>query len=250
LNILSFRLNGQYSAFKDPSVTSNQTVYYIPSKSAVIGLLGAMIGIERDNSLDRIYGNNYIDFFSKTKIGIRLECQPRKITYYTNHRSFEKATEKPFKKELVENPQYRIFVRINNDSEEYKKLQTSVIENSFVYSPYLGHAYCPAVVSEPKIHARPEEVMDPRGENTTSVILDESESYNADFRFKISPKTYESSVVIERHIHHFYTNNGLDKRVLKHWIPVNSSQYRIDRDSKRELSKFYKVAEDEVVCMY
>jgi CRISPR-associated protein Cas5h len=249
LNILSFRLNGQFSAFRDPSVTSNQTVYYIPSKSAVIGLLGAMIGIQRNNSLDQIYGNSYINFFSKTQVGVRFESQPRKTTYYTNHRSFEKATMKPFKTELVENPQYRIFVYLNNDSDQYKKLQTSIFENTFVYSPYLGHAYCPAIVSEPKNHPRSEEIMRPEGQNTSSVILDESETYNNDSHFKIKPKTYESSIIIERHIHHFYRNNGLEKRVLKHWIPVNSSPYRIDRDGKRDLSKFYKV-ENEIVCMY
>lgn len=189
--------------------------------------------------------------FFENRIGIRFECQTRKITYYTNHRSFEKSTQKPFKKELVENPQYRIFVYIDNDLEEYKKLQISIFDNSFVYSPYLGHAYCPAIVSEPKIHVGSKEIMDPRGEDTSSVILDESETYTSDFRFKISPKTYRSSVIIERHIHHFYTtNNELDSRVLKHWIPVNSSQYRIDRDTKRELSKFYKLGVNEVICMY
>jgi CRISPR-associated protein Cas5 subtype I-B len=215
-----------------------------------VGLLGAMIGIERNNSLDQLYGNNYIDFFSKTRIGIRFESRPWKVTYFTNHRSFEKATVKPFKKELVENPQYRIFVYLNNDSDEYKKLQTSIFENTFVYSPYLGHAYCPAIISEPKIHAKSEEIMRPEGEDTSSVLLDESETYSSSgFRFKISPKTYESSVIIERHLHHFCLNNRLEKRVLKHWIPVNSSPYRIDRDSKRELSIFYKV-ENEVVCMY
>jgi hypothetical protein len=217
----------------------------------VIGLLGAMIGIQRDdNSLGALYGNRYIDFFSKTKIGIRYESEPRKITYFTNHRSFEKATMKPFKKELVEKPQYRIFLLINNEDKEFNDLQKSIFENTFVYSPCLGHSYCPAVVSEPKID--PTEEVTPVDEITTCTILDESDGHKADFMFKILPvsgRRQESSVTIERHLHHFYDDNKLERRVLKYWIPVNFSSYRIERDDVRKLSKFCRI-NDEVVCMF
>jgi CRISPR-associated protein Cas5h len=136
--ILSFRLAGQFAAFRDPSVTSNQTVYHVPSKSAVVGLLGALIGIQRDdNSLGPAYGSKYVNFFSKINIGIRYESEPRKITYFTNHRSFENTTMKPFKKELLENPKYRIFILIKDELKEYNDLQSSIQKNRFVYSPYL-----------------------------------------------------------------------------------------------------------------
>jgi CRISPR-associated protein Cas5 subtype I-B len=245
LKVLSFSLTGQFASFRDPSVTSNQIVYFIPSKSAVIGLLGAMVGVKRDNSLDQLYGQNYLELFSKVKIGIRFESQQRKITYYTNHRSLKEAKTKPFKKELVENPAYRIFVY--TDESMFEKLRESIFNNNFVYTPYLGHAYCPAVISDPKIH--PTEETSPEGEQTSCVILDESETYKDDFTFKLSPLKDEASVIIERHLHHFYRGSVFEKKVLKHWIPVNFSFYRIDRDDVRDLSKFYKV-EDEVVCMY
>ena len=258
MNILSFRLTGQFAAFRDPSVTSNQTVYYIPSKSAIIGLLGAMIGIERDNnSLGLLYGNNYINFFSKISIGTRCEFQPRKITYYTNHRSLIKATMKPFKEELVENPEYRIFVLVNNNEySEFNNLKTSIFENRFVYSPYLGHVYCPALVSDPKIE-NAIEVENPEDTITSCVILDESpDGDKNDSGFvhpsdlDIRPLSEKASIIIERHLHHFYRNNQLEQRVLKHWIPVNSVSYRIRRIGKRNLSKFFKMDDDEVVCMY
>lgn len=253
MKILSFRLSGEFAAFRDPSVTSNQTVYYVPSKSAVIGLLGAMIGIKRDNSsLGPAYGHNYIDFFSKIGIGMRYESEPRKITYFTNHRSLENANMKPFKKELLENPRYRIFVLINNEYEEFNNLRKLIIKNRFVYSPYLGHAYCPAMISEPKEHETEE--VSPDDEITTCVILDEADLDNADNMFRLAPvsgRRKESSVAIERHLHHFYDTNHLEARVLKYWIPINFSSYRIEdeNDDVRKLSKFYKV-EDEVVCMF
>jgi hypothetical protein len=94
--------------------------------------------------------------------------------------------------------------------------------------------------------------MNPEDETTTCVILDESDSYKPDFIFKILPVSgsrHESSVIIERHLHHFHVGNQLERRVLKYWIPVNFSSYRIDRDDVRELSRFYRI-DDEVVCMF
>jgi CRISPR-associated Cas5-like protein len=60
LDILSFRISGSFAAFRDPSVTSHQTVSFIPSKSAVIGIIGAMIGVKRSNSLAELYSQEYL----------------------------------------------------------------------------------------------------------------------------------------------------------------------------------------------
>ena len=53
-----------------------------------------MIGVKRDNKLDELYGHDYLELFSKVKIGIRFESQQRKITYYTNHRFSERSKDK------------------------------------------------------------------------------------------------------------------------------------------------------------
>lgn len=245
MNLISFRISGAFAAFRDPSVTSNQTVYYIPSKSAVIGILGAMIGIKRSDKLGDIYSNEYKEFFKNTQIGIKFESKnPRKMTFFTNHRSLKESKTKPFKTEVIENPQYTIY--IITDAENSHKLSEALRNNEFVYSPYLGHAYCQASVSDFKQIDVKE--VDAEGEKTQCVILDESETYNPDFKFK-----YElvegDSIIIERHIHHFFNDEKFDGRVLKHWIPTNNSEVEINNDSSRSLSRFYKIG-DHVVCMY
>ena len=59
MSIVSFDLEGDFAAFRDPSVTTNQTVTVIPSKSAVIGLIGALLGIQRSDSIfDDIYSRD------------------------------------------------------------------------------------------------------------------------------------------------------------------------------------------------
>lgn len=246
MRILSFRISGAFAAFRDPSVTSNQTVYFIPSKSAVIGLLGAMIGIERPSNLNEIYSSKYMELFSKTNIGIHFESKnPRKVTYFTNHRSLKEAKTKPYKTELVENPRYTIYVQTE---EHYtSKLSNSIEKNQFTFSPYLGHAYCPAAVFDGKIQEA--KITEPEGMKTRCVILDESETYDNSFEFRFEPINENSSVIIERHLHHFFKDGNLERRVLKHWIPVNDSEYEISRYSGSELSKFIKI-DDRVVCIY
>jgi len=244
LKLISFRISGEFASFRDPSVTSNQTVYYIPSKSAVVGILGAMIGVKRSDTLGEIYGEEYLEFFKKTKIGIQYESIPNKVTFYTNHRSLKEPKTKPFKTEVVENPRYTIYVITDEDYS--KKLVNALKKNEFEFSPYLGHAYCPATISDfEEIDA---EEVSSKGEKTKCVVLDESETYNPDFEFEWQMIT-EGSVIIERHIHHYFDDEKFDGRVLKHWIPTENSEFKIKSDSKRGLSSFYKIGE-YVVCIY
>jgi CRISPR-associated protein Cas5h len=245
LKIISFRISGSFAAFRDPSVTSNQTVYYIPSKSAVVGILGAMIGIKRSDQLGDIYSEEYLDFFKQTRIGIQLESTPKKVVYFTNHRSIKEAKTKPFKTEVVENPRYTIYV--DTEKKYFEKLSNVLTKNEFVYSPYLGHAYCPASVFD--VREMDAKVIDSKNEKTKCVVLDESETFEPNFILKMSPIDDKGSLMIERHIHHFFNGEKFDGRVLKHWFPTNDSEYEIEKDSPRKLSKFYKIGEHSV-CMY
>ena len=245
MKLISFRISGAFAAFRDPSVTSNQTVYYIPSKSAIVGMLGAMIGIKRSDNLDEIYSDEFQEFFKNTKIGIQFESKPKKVTFFTNHRSLKESKTKPFKTELVENPKYTIYVNI--DKENSKKISNAIKKNEFAFSPYLGHAYCQATVSDFKEIDAKETAS--KGEKTQCVVLDESETYNPDFKLKLRQSSQEGSIIIERHIHHFFIDEKFDGRVLKHWIPSNKAEFKIKEFQSSKLSKFYKIG-DFVVCMY
>ncbi len=246
MKLISFRISGDFAAFRDPSVTTNQTVYHIPSKSAVVGILGAIIGVQRSNTLNEIYGKQYLKFFKSVKIGLKLESEPKKVTFFTNHRSLKEAKTKPFKTEVVERPKYTIYV--NADKENHAAISSALTKNEFMYPPYLGHAYCPAIISDFN-EVDVGIVNDAEGKETQYVVLDESETYNQDFQFKPEMITDGGSIIIERHIHHFFDGGKFDGRVLKHWIPTNDSRIEITRDSKRNLSEFCEIGND-VVCMY
>lgn len=248
MKLISFRISGTFAAFRDPSVTSNQTVYYIPSKSAIIGMLGAIIGIRRSDKLGELYGEEYQKFFKKVKIGLQFESEPEKVTFFTNHRSLKEDKTKPFKTELLKNPTYTIYVSANEENN--RKISNSITRNEFVYSPYLGHAYCPAIISNFKQFDVKSKIENPEMEKTRCVILDEAEAYNQNFNSEYEMITEDGSVIIERHIYHFLNDDGkLDGRVMKHWIPINNSELEIIHSCKLNLSEFYKIGE-HVICMY
>lgn len=251
LDIVSFDASGDFAAFRDPSVTSNQTVTYIPSKSAVIGMIGAMLGVERDHSLGEIYGPAYLGLYKKTFIGIELLSDPKKTLFFTNHRSLKESKTKPFKTEVLVSPSYRFYIR--SDEEVQKRLFAALKDNDFKYAPYLGHAYCPARIS----NAAAQQMDSLAGLKkfvTSSVLLDESESYNAKFSVKAEPlEEGKSRMIIERHLHHFFENGSqeLQRRVLRHWIPASRSQFEVQLPEKPALSSFLQSKDNgRVVCFY
>src|SRR5437867_7427333 len=151
LEVISFRLSGEFASFRDPSVTSNQLVYLIPSKTAVVGIVAAILGVERGHAFDKSYSTEYLELFRKTSIGIELLSEANKFAFFTNHRSLKEDKIKPYKTEVLLSPSYEVYVRIE-DEQTSKLLFNSLRSNSFTYPPFLGHAYCPAKVSDATAH--------------------------------------------------------------------------------------------------
>ncbi len=256
MSIVSFDLEGDFAAFKDPSVTTNQTVTIIPSKSAVIGLIGALLGIRRTNSIfDDIYCESYIDLLKKTAIGIKVRSQPVKWAFFTNHRSLKDAKTKPFKTELLVAPRYTIFVKSTN--EVNNALLERLKDNNFVFSPTLGHSYCPARIPHFKKIDGAKEV-EPFDKLVSTVFLDEvieSNSGNSGVDFD-STSGLPARVMVERHLHHYFKDDSLKRTVLRHFIPVpvdaKSSYVQVSSyDSRLLIARFYAVDDsEEALCLY
>ncbi len=252
MSIVSFDLEGDFAAFKDPSVTTNQIVTVIPSKSALIGLLGALLGVTRSNSFDSLYSDGYLDLLKKTAIGIKVRNQATKCTFFTNHRSLKEAKTKPYKTELLVNPKYTVYVK--STDEVNQALLDRLKDNRFVFSPTLGHAYCPARIP------RFEEIcgakqVEPRKAQVSTVFLDEIvESRDATpgvmFRAKFG------KVIVERHLHLYIKADCLKRIVLRHYIPIpendNASIFKISSyESRLDIAKFFAhEGSSEALCLY
>jgi len=128
-----------------------------------------------------------------------------------------------------------------------KSLESALENNQFKYSPYLGHAYCPCMVTNyQKYEAK---TIEPKKKTTSCVVLDESETFSDSFALDLQEDDETSRVIIERHLHHFYLDGKFESRVLKHWIPVSGSTFTIEKISDTKLSKFVQI-QDQIVCLY
>jgi CRISPR-associated protein Cas5h len=255
LSIVSFDLEGDFAAFRDPSVTTNQTVTVIPSKSALIGLLGALLGVKRSHSFVDLYSEGYLDLLAKTSVGIQVRSQVAKCTFFTNHRSLKEDKTKPYKTELLINPQYTIYVKSTDEINH--ALLDRLKDNRFVFSPMLGHAYCPARI--PRFKEIPIlKELDPEVACVSTVILDEvveSKNSNSGLTFDKTPD-FPAKTMVERHLHHYIAEGSLKRIVLRHYIPVPTDGKRsvlaIDKyASPLSLAKFYSVeGSEQGLCLF
>ena len=250
LKILSFDLEGDFAAFRDPSVTTNQTVYLIPSKTQIIGMLGAILGIERGHELKELYSKEFIEFLAAAKIGIKVKSEPDKISFFTNHRSLKEPKMKPVKSEVLLKPKYTIYIQTNEDN--YEKLKQALSNNEFKYSPFLGHAYCPARISGANTHTAKEVSL--RNITVGTVVLDESiETFGRTSSLKnLELEKGNVRLIVERHLHNFVKGNELKKTVLRHWIPLQDGKIVFDYEPKLKITNFLELSSkpEEIICFY
>jgi CRISPR-associated protein Cas5h len=255
LSIVSFDLEGDFAAFKDPSVTTNQIVTVIPSKSALIGLLGALLGVKRSNSFDSLYSEGYLNLLGQTAIGLQVHSQADKCTFFTNHRSLKEAKTKPYKTELLVNPKYTVYVK--STDEVNHALLNRLRDNQFVFSPMLGHAYCPARIPRFKEILDVKEI-EPADKRVSTVLLDEvveSRCRDPGVTFDRVPD-FPAKVIVERHLHHYVAEGSLNRVILRHYIPVpengKTSVLEIENyESSLSLAKFYSVnGSNQALCLF
>ena len=147
MKILVFDIWGEYAHFKKIYATTSALSYAIPPKTTVYGILGAMIGLEKE-------GNAYLKAFSdkSCKVGIqyvarRKNGENKPLTFQRMGinmkaelgRKKEGAPPKPTMMEFVHRPHYRLYVS-HTDATIFDKLKTAVETHTTVYTPSLGLA--------------------------------------------------------------------------------------------------------------
>lgn len=133
---LVFDLWGDYAHFRKIETTTSPLTYSFPTKTALSGLIAAILGLGRDC---------YYDLF-KTGFGLRILNPLRKIRINLNlintadepfYSLRKKNPRAPTPFEFIKDPQYRIYCWLK-DSERYKELKSRLEKHQSVYTPYLG----------------------------------------------------------------------------------------------------------------
>lgn len=140
MRVLVFDISSDYAHFRQPYSTTSALTYAIPPRTTVLGIVGAILGIDSGG-----FGKSeHIAELEKAsiKIGVRVMRPIEKIRFNMNY-SYTKADaatkgvlhiQVPV--EMVKNPLYRFYVAADNGI--FEKLEKMVTNKESYYTPYLG----------------------------------------------------------------------------------------------------------------
>ncbi len=139
--VLVFDVWGDYAHFRRGYTTTSPLTFSIPTRTALCGLIGAILGLEKGD-------NEYLKYFilDKAKIGLKLSNPVKKIRIAENliHTKNAKGigmnlitTRTQIRFEFLKDPKYRIYFW-HGDNEIYDQLKKNLLEHKSVYTPCFG----------------------------------------------------------------------------------------------------------------
>jgi len=168
MQAIKFKLTGRTAFFKKPDVNVNTYFTYNNiHKVALIGLLGAVIGLQGHIQQNRNIkeGNTveYPEFYSKLK-DLKICIKPfgkngyfsKKVQVYNNsvgYASGEAGGNLIVREQWIENAKWEIYLLNDGSIEEtlFTKLEDYLLQNKCTYIPYLGKNDHPAFIEECEI---------------------------------------------------------------------------------------------------
>lgn len=135
-----FDCSSNMAMFRKPYTTTSSVSFAFPPPTAVAGLIAAITGAE--NGADKRADNaEYWSGLTGTQVAVALQCPIkwlRASINFWNVKNPAKAPHIQVKHQFLSRPKYRIYVKGGIEDALRDRLQ----RGEFVYTPYLGTAYC------------------------------------------------------------------------------------------------------------
>jgi CRISPR-associated protein Cas5h len=147
--VLIFDIESEYGHFRKFNTTTSPLTYSIPTRPAIAGLLGAILGIEREEAMGKMKAgiSPVCEVFSKEKASIAIQIlnPVKKVNIGFNLLDTEKTASSFFnikqrtqiEFELLKNPSFRLFIALKDET-IFKSLSEKLKLNQNHFSPYLG----------------------------------------------------------------------------------------------------------------
>lgn len=139
---IQFDVKGNWAHFRKPETNNNPLTHDFITKTALIGMIGAVLGIERKEmknlfpqfSEDLLYGVS-------VKNAVKKESWAFTLRYVVDF--FQKA---PKQMEFLKNPENRIVLALRNErtASFFDAFQTAIEKQEAKFTPVLGLHNCPA----------------------------------------------------------------------------------------------------------
>ena len=137
--VLAFDVWGDYAHFRRIETTTSPLTYPIPTGTSLLGLVSAIIGLERDSYYERFSPENVkfairiLNPIKKTRINLNLIDTKRGFFLWDIKKN--PRTLIPF--EFLKQPKYRIYFWTTH-KDLYQKLKKYLENHQSFYTPYLG----------------------------------------------------------------------------------------------------------------
>lgn len=138
--VIVFDIWGNYAHFRKPYTTTSPLTYSIPSRTALTGIIGAIMGIEKEK-------NNETLNYSKCNLSLKILNPIKKVLINQNlintktakmmSRMDSKGGRTQIRFEKLKDVKYRVYVEMF-DENMYKILLNNLKEHSPVYTPSFG----------------------------------------------------------------------------------------------------------------
>ncbi len=147
--LLVFDIGSEYGHFRKFNTTTSPLTYSIPTRPAIAGLLGAILGIERELSAgkfrDGVIPTAEVFTKEKARIGVQLINPVKKVNISFNLLDTEKTASSFFnikqrtqiEFELLKDPSFRLFISLE-DNKVFNELVNRIQGNTTHFTPYLG----------------------------------------------------------------------------------------------------------------
>ncbi|MDD3343216.1 MAG: type I-B CRISPR-associated protein Cas5b [Sulfurospirillaceae bacterium] len=227
MKAVSFILSGKTACFRKPDV--NVFAYFTYNnihKPALLGLLGAIIGLGGHNQLcdknrglkkgSLSYDDGFPEFYEKLK-ELKVAITPlaphgyfsKKIQIFNNsvgYASFEQGGNLVVREQWLEEPSWQIMI-LDDESEAFQKISEYLLGGKSVFIPYLGKNDHPAKIDEVKIV----ELLSFIHEQKVSSLFEENKLQIVKFppRGELSYYFKEISPIHLNEQHHFYEYTSL-----------------------------------------
>lgn len=136
-------IEGNWGHFKKPETNNNPLSHDLITKTALIGLIGAVLGIEREDMKSK-----FPQLSEDLLYGVQLLNPVKKISWgFTSRTAISPTAEgTPKYFEFLKDPKFLVSIALNNERsvQIFEDFKHSIRDDIAVYPPVLGWHNCPA----------------------------------------------------------------------------------------------------------
>lgn len=142
----TIRVSGQWGHFRRPETNNNPMTHDFITKTAFVGLIGAVLGIERSTMLPL-----FPQLCEDLLYGVSLNRPIRKVSWAFTMRPIDKEIG-PKQMELLKHPDFTVAIALQNERslDIFDRFFQSTLQSEACYTPVLGLHNCPAELGLPE----------------------------------------------------------------------------------------------------